>query len=315
MNFNKQNRGVKLFLFLILFITASCLNREKAIKQNENFPSEMVEFVPYSGNPVFTGTATATWDQKIRERGFIIYEDSLYKMWYTGYNPEFAEQKFLGYATSRDGINWSRYSDKPIFSSKWTEDVFVMKNEGIYYMFAEGDHDVAHMLSSKDGINWLEHSDLSILTTAGDTIPGPYGTPTVWVEEGKWYLFYERNDMAIWLATSEDKLCWKNVQDEPVLPLGPHEYDQAAVAANQIVKYKDKYYMYYHATSRMDWQNPVSPVEWNSNVAMSDDLIHWIKYPHNPIVQGDHSSPILVFDGERPTLYTMHSEVCRYSPK
>ncbi len=121
--------------------------------------------------------------------------------------------------------------------------------------------------------------------------------------------------MAIWLATSADKLCWKNVQDDPVLPLGPDEYDQAAVAANQIVKYQDKYYMYYHATNRMDWQDPASPVEWNSNVAMSDDLIHWTKYPGNPIVPGDHSSPILVFDGERPSLYTMHSEVCRYSPK
>jgi sucrose-6-phosphate hydrolase SacC (GH32 family) len=118
--------------------------------------------------------------------------------------------------------------------------------------------------------------------------------------------------MAIWLATSEDQLNWKNIQDEPILPLGPDRYDIAAVATNQVVKYKDQYYLYYHATSRLDWQNPASPVEWSSNVAMSADLIHWVKYPYNPIVQGDHSSPILVFDGENPSLYTMHSEVCRY---
>ncbi len=312
---NNLNYEMKLFFLFVLFIFTSCIQRTKSTTENEDFPSEMVRFIPFAGNPVFAGTGTGTWDQKIRERGFILYEDGLHKMWYTGYNPGIAEQKFLGYATSKDGINWIRYSDKPVFSDKWTEDIFVTKQDGIYYMYAEGDHDVAHMLSSKDGITWQEHGDLTILTTTGDTIPGPYGTPTVWIGNGKWYLFYERNDMAIWLATSEDKLNFKNIQDEPVLPLGPDEYDRAAVAANQVIKYKDKYYIYYHATSRLDWQHPASPVEWSSNVAVSDDLVHWVKYPHNPIVQGDHSSPILVFDGEKPSLYTMHSEVCRYSPK
>jgi len=309
---NNLNYGVKLFFLFVLFILTSCIQRTKSTTENEDFPSEMVRFIPCPDNPVFAGTGTATWDRKIRERGFILYEDSLYRMWYAGYNPELAPQKFLGFATSNDGINWKRYSDKPVFCGKWTEDVFVTKYEGIYYMYAEGDRDVAHMLTSSDGINWQEHGDLTLLTAAGDTIPGPYGTPAIWIGDGKWYLFYERNDRAIWLATSEDQLNWINVQDEPVLPLGPDEYDQAAVAANQVVKYQDKYYMYYHATSRMDWQNPASPVEWSSNIAVSDDLIHWRKYPHNPIVKGDHSSPILVFDGEKPSLYTMHSEVCRY---
>jgi sucrose-6-phosphate hydrolase SacC (GH32 family) len=312
---NSLNDGIRLIFLMALFIFTFCTNKTKSIAENEDFPAEMVRFIPSPTSPVFAGTGTGTWDQKIRERGFILCEDSLYKMWYTGYNPGIAEQKFLGYATSEDGVNWARYSDKPVFSDKWTEDVFVTKYENIYYMYAEGDHDIAHMLTSSDGINWKEQGDLTILTTTGDTIPGPYGTPTVWIGDGKWYLFYERNDAAIWLATSEDHLNWKNVQDEPVLALGPDEYDKAAVAANQIVKYRNKYYMYYHATSRTDWQNPASPVEWSSNVAMSTDLIHWVKYPHNPIVEGDHSSPIVVFDGEKPSLYTMHSEVCRYLPE
>jgi predicted GH43/DUF377 family glycosyl hydrolase len=312
MKINNLNYRMQLSLLLVLFIFISCTTRTKSKAVSEDFPSAMVNFVPCQGNPVFTGSGTDTWDRKIRERGFILYEDSIYKMWYSGYNPGVAKQKFLGYATSVDGINWARYENNPVFTDKWTEDVFVIKQEGTYYMYAEGDHDVAHMLSSTDGITWHEHGDLIIMTTTGDTIPAPYGTPTVWIEDGKWYLFYERNDMAIWLATSEDQLNWKNIQDEPILPLGPDRYDIAAVATNQVVKYKDQYYLYYHATSRLDWQNPASPVEWSSNVAMSADLIHWVKYPYNPIVQGDHSSPILVFDGENPSLYTMHSEVCRY---
>ena len=33
-------------------------------------------------------------------------------------------------------------------------------------------------------------------------------------------------------------------------------------------------------------------------VAASADLVHWEKYPGNPIVGGDKSSPVLVPDGE-----------------
>ena len=75
--------------------------------------------------------------------------------------------------------------------------------------------------------------------------------------------------------------------------------------------------MYYHATPRADWQQANRPglVTWNSNVAMSTDLIHWTKYPGNPLVEGDHSSPVLVFDGEKPKLYTMHPSVFKFSAK
>lgn len=301
-------------LLTLLLSLLSCNDQQKSTTENstkEGFATEMVEFVPYQTNPVFKGTGTNTWDQKIRERGYILLEDGVYKMWYTGYKGNDTVTKYLGYATSADGINWKRYAKNPIFSGKWTEDICIIKKEGKYYMFAEGRNDVAHLLTSNDGINWQEHGDLDIRTMNGKSIPGPYGTPTGWFENGKWYLFYERNDEAIWLATSSDLKTWINVQDDPVIKPGPEKYDQGAVAVNQVVKYKDKYYIYYHASSA-----PMnSSVEWTSNVAVSTDLIHWIKYPKNPIVQGDHSSPITVFDGNGYRLYTMHPQVFLYFPK
>ena len=309
-----MNKSNVIILCLLMVITA-CHNRKKPLstdKGGDAFPSEIVHFIPYIGNPVFEGTGSGTWDDSIRERGFILYEDSIYKMWYTGYNPDMDKKRMLGYATSHDGVNWVRYSDKPIFSDKWTEDMFVLKNGGTYYMYAEGENDVAHLLTSPDGIQWQEQGNLIILSAKGDTIPGPYGTPSVWIEKDQWYLFYERNDTGIWLAKSQNKITWKNVRDEPVLALGPDEYDKAAVAANQVVKLKNKYYLYYHATDRADWEDPNSPAVWTSNVAMSTDLIHWVKYPGNPFIKGDYSSPILVFDGNKPSLYTMHLHVCRY---
>jgi len=43
--------------------------------------------------------------------------------------------------------------------------------------------------------------------------------------------------------------------------------------------------------------------------------VHWVKYAKNPIVQGDHSSPITVWNGKAYRLYTMHPQVDLYFSK
>lgn len=301
--------------FVLLVFVMACNTKQKTPKEDSvqvEFASYMVNFTPSDANPIFTGTGEDTWDKNIRERGYILLEDGVYKMWYSGYNEGSSDPKYLGYATSADGISWERYSEEAIFDEKWTEDMFVVKHEDTYYMLAEGENDVAHLLTSPDGIQWEEQGDLVILDTKGAPIIPPYGTPVLWIENDTWYLFYERNDDAIWLASSEDLITWTNVQDDPVLNRGPEAYDEGAVAANQVVKDQDKYYLYYHGSSNPDWADPGSNALWTSNVAVSSDLVHWEKYSQNPLVEGDHSSPILVFDGQKQRLYTMHDKVCLY---
>jgi sucrose-6-phosphate hydrolase SacC (GH32 family) len=274
------------------------------------FPPELVDFVPAAVNPVFTASNGQAWDSKIRERGFILREADGYHLWYTGYNPALSDTKYLGYATSADGVHWTRYAGNPIFTEKWTEDVQVVKHGDTYYMVAEGRADIAHLLTSKDRIHWTEQGDLDIRYANGKPLsPGSYGTPVLWVEGANWYLFYERGDRAVWLARSRDRKVWTNVQDDPVIVPGPEPYDRQAIAWDQVIKVQGRYYGYYHATGQKPWGN------WNSNVAMSTDLVHWKKYPKNPIVAGDKSSPVVVRDGRQWRLYTMHPDVRLYLPR
>lgn len=162
---------------------------------------------------------------------------------------------------------------------------------------------------SKDRIHWTDQGNLDIRYKDGSSISkGPYGTPSVIFEDDTWYLFYERNDDAIWLASSKDLKTWINVQDEPVLKKGPETYDLFGVAMNQIIIFQGKYYGYYHGTPDKDWST------WNTNVAVSEDKIHWTKYSKNPILQENKSSGILVYDGLQYRMYTMHPEVVIHFP-
>ncbi len=272
------------------------------------FPPELVAFTPAEHNPVFTSAGPGHWDEKIRERGWILFEDGVYHLWYTGYRPPESNAKFLGYATSSDGSHWERYADNPIYSEGWVEDMMVVKVDATYYMFAEGAKDRAQLLTSTDKIHWTRHGALDLRQTNGKPIsPGPFGTPTAWHENDTWYLFYERDDEAIWLATSKDLKVWTNVSYGPVLRRGPGDYDQAMIALDQIVKLEGTYYAYYHGLIP-----GTKPQEWTSAVAASTNLIHWEKYPGNPLVRGDKSSPLVVNDGKGFRLYTMHPDVRIY---
>jgi beta-1,2-mannobiose phosphorylase / 1,2-beta-oligomannan phosphorylase len=273
----------------------------------EKFPPELVKFVPYQDAPIFAA-AKGQWDAKIRERGWILKEGDLWKLWYTGYDGTENGLRMLGYATSKDGIHWTRHPNNPIYKEHWVEDMMVVKHDGKYWMFAEGKDDLAHLLVSDDGLAWTRIGLLDIRKKDGTPIPpGPYGTPTAWYENGTWYLYYERHDLGIWLATSKDMKVWTQVQDEPVLSPGPGEYDKDLIALNQIVKHKGRYVAYYHGTAKT---GPNARM-WSTCVAASTDLVHWEKYPGNPLqpVEQNKSSGIVVHDGEKFRLYTMHPSV------
>jgi hypothetical protein len=273
-------------------------------------PFGLVDWKPIAGNPVFAGTGVNTWDRKIRERGYILAgDDRIFHLWYTGYDRDRPETMSLGHATSPDGVHWTRDPRNPIFTGSWVEDMCVVRQDGVFQMFAEGRNDIAHRLSSSDGVHWIDHGSLDIRRTDGSPLsPGPYGTPTAWYENGTWHLFYERRDEGIWLATSRDLKMWTNVKDDPVIARGPEAYDAAAVALNQVVRRGGYYYGFYHATA------DTSEREWTTNVARSRDLMHWEKYPGNPIIKNNCSSAILVATPSGDRLYTMHPDVKAYEP-
>ena len=93
-----------------------------------------------------------------------------------------------------------------------------------------------------------------------------------------------------------------------MLAMGPEPYDLHAVALNQIIKRDGVYYAFYHANAHRPWK------DWTTNIARSRDLVHWEKYPGNPILRDNCSSAVLVRGPEGDRLYTMHPEVRLFEP-
>lgn len=296
----------------MLFVALALISSAHLAAAENEFPPELVNWATHKANPLFAGAGEGKWDAKIRERGWILRDGDIWKMWYTGYDGTREGVKHMGYATSKDGLKWTRHADNPMYDTHWIEDMMIVKQGKTYYMFAEGKGDLAYLLTSADGIRWSSQGPLDVRLANGKPIEkGPYGTPTARYEKGTWYLFYERRDLGVWLATSKDMQVWRNVQDEPVLTPGQGKHDKDLIAMNQIIKHKGKYYACYHGTSREP-----KPNLWTSNMAVSTDLIHWKKYAGNPLlpIGENKSSNILIRDGKRFRMYTMHGQVNVHFP-
>jgi len=108
-------------------------------------------------------------------------EKKLYRMWYSG--GEQYEPNAIGYATSPDGLEWTKYKKNPVFtgdpSIPWERDrvtgAQVEKHGDQYLMFYIGfrdrDHAQIGLARSKDGISgWQRHA----------------ANPIVRAGEGKW---------------------------------------------------------------------------------------------------------------------------------
>lgn len=267
-------------------------------------------FEPVTSNPVFSA-AEGNWDSKIRERGWILRENGLWKLWYTGYQADASPMLMkMGYATSKDGIHWERVGTKPLIDNFWIEDMMVVRKDETYFMFAEGAQDQAQLLQSVDGIVWERVGTLDVRLMNGQPIPpGPFGTPVGYFEDGKWYLFYERRDLGVWLATSTDMKVWTNVSDEPVIPRDVNGVDSVMLAMNQIIKTGDEYVAVLHGTT-----DPMKPRRWCTYLARSKDLMHWKKEGPLRPVEENKSSGELVYDGTQWLLYTMHDRVDLHRP-
>jgi predicted GH43/DUF377 family glycosyl hydrolase len=143
--------------------------------------------------PVFT-KGNMIWEAFGPTNPSIIFENDEYKMWYVSAGSGIPWQ--LGYATSPDGINWTRYGNNPlnIPSLGLVGGPSVIKRGNQYHMFyhtgSGGNTNIYHTISN-DGINWSCDGSCSILQIEPNAFDSQGITaPSILEHDNTLYLWY-----------------------------------------------------------------------------------------------------------------------------
>lgn len=215
----------------------------------------------YSPNPVLTPTS-GSWDAYMVLAPYVIRENGQYKMWYTGCATSSVLDR-IGYATSPDGINWTKHPSNPVLlpgTATWESAAVaypcIMPDVSGYKMWYGGFNanlsvTALGYATSTDGITWVKHSGNPVL------LPGPSGQwdhvvfgPRVLFIENNYYMFYSGETVVyqsdkIGLATSSDGLSWTKYPYNPVLKPTPGQWDGNRTNSGFVILDSDTLKMYY----------------------------------------------------------------------
>jgi predicted GH43/DUF377 family glycosyl hydrolase len=204
----------------------------------------------FSGNPVLS--AELDWEVSSLFGCAVIKEDNLFKMWYGAAG---TPSEIIGYATSEDGKNWTKYSDpvlEPGPGNDWDLQIVipqsVIKEGETYKMWYWGGRKgfpqesaipQTGLATSPDGINWTKYDDPS---------------------------------------TTENPLS----RSDPVLKVGEEgEWDSNRIIDPMVLPTATGYEMWY-----LGVKPPINPsTPQYIGYATSADGIHWTKWPENPILK------------------------------
>lgn len=124
-----------------------------------------------------------TWDMGGPDRGFsIVYKDSLYHLWYAATNAgNLADNPYwrIGYATSSDGINWTKHSNNPVIekTTDWELNnmmypyvLYEDEKFKMWYGTGSGDMCVCYVYAeSTNGYEWTKPQDKNPVYCKGNS--------------------------------------------------------------------------------------------------------------------------------------------------
>ncbi|MBQ3350968.1 MAG: hypothetical protein IJG38_11255 [Thermoguttaceae bacterium] len=196
--------------------------------------------------PKIVLTPAGGWEGIVNRIG-VVFKDGKYHMWYTGQILKGNIGSKIGYATSPDGVNWTRVQSEPVLVSElpW-EGVAVMcphvlwdESEKTFKMwYSAGEQYEPNALgyaTSPDGVHWTKHPNNPIFkpdksvkweqhkVTAAQVFP----------YKGMYYMFYigfENEHLArIGIARSKDGVTgWERLPSNPIIEPDAGTWDASA---------------------------------------------------------------------------------------
>ncbi len=221
------------------------------------------------GAPILTPGPLGSWDSSLVGLGSVLWNGTLYLMWYRGKSPGLYDDGAFGLATSSDGMTWKKYPRNPVLTpssvdEKLLTDPYVIRQPALYGMWYaarnSSDPRFSQILRilyaiSFDGVNWAKFNLValspSIDAAAWDS--GNLFSPSVFYAGaangyGMWYSALNQSFQvpAVGYATSRDGVYWTKSPENPILTHGSlGSWDSGGVENQDVILAKGAYMMYY----------------------------------------------------------------------
>jgi predicted GH43/DUF377 family glycosyl hydrolase len=240
----------------------------------------------YAHNPIFPAKA-GTWMESQTANPDLLLNGDTYFMYFRGQQ---GGHDRIGLATiphrQFDGVTWNIHPE-PIIDvgdpGSWDENhcvdpAAVLVNGKIYLYYTGVNPRVERSIMlavSDDGIHFAKYGKNPVIAGGG--------APEVVYHDSTFYLYFwwpvpKKKGFQIHYATSKDGYHFTDPSPNPVVPAGPEgSWESFTVETQRIFSEGGLYYMIYCGSDR----NKDYP--WNAGLATSRDLVHWDKYPGNPI--------------------------------
>lgn len=240
-------------------------------------------------DPVLSPGSAGSWDGSAVGLGSVIWNGTLFLMWYRGGNSTTFANGAVGLAFSRDGISWFKYSANPVLTVTTAMTpiaivgrVCVIRWQITYYMYASGrsasdqisNHTRIYYATSNNGINWTIGPSAAISPSTNSTAwdsQTVYGPSVIQAGSnfGLWYsgISQGSHNPQIGYGTSPDLVTWTKDLGNPILTWGTTgSWDSAGVEQPTVIFGANGYALYYdgfNATSHAKIGLALPPQNFN----------------------------------------------------
>ncbi|OGV60956.1 MAG: hypothetical protein A2283_09905 [Lentisphaerae bacterium RIFOXYA12_FULL_48_11] len=209
--------------------------------------------------------AETGWEDDMN-RPVVLKRTDGYHMWYTG---QAKGQSRIGYATSPDGVNWQRMSDKPVLSPEkswekvavmcphviWDDEAMIFK---MWYSGGEQyEPNAIGYATSKDGLTWVKYENNPVFSGNKSLEWEQERATACQVEKcGGWYLmfyigFKGIHKAQIGVARSKDGITnWERHPSNPIIKPGKDKWDHDACYKPYAIFDGKKWLLWYNGRNK-----------------------------------------------------------------